>query len=249
MPSCSNFSGAWTPGRMRWLLLMMAAGSITCRRPTSARWPRRVTPMELTQSRRPCRCLRAPEIRSMTKRYTFCLGLLLLAATTAFAQQNPPAAQPPAATQSPPATQGVPWSSLSGEQQKLLGRFGGNWSSLPPERQMALARGSERWLGMSPEQRGQAQKRYQQFQALPPQQRRDLRDRWEKFQSLPPNEQAAVRQNFHRFQDLPPERRQMLRQRWKNASPAERKQMVQHVREQRSRRMEMRAPPAPRPRH
>ena len=177
----------------------------------------------------------------MTKGYSFVLALLLVAATPAFAQQ-PPSASAPEAT-APGAAQGVPWSSLSGDQQKLLGKFSENWNTLPPERQQALARGSNRWLGMSSQQRGQAQQRFQRWQSLPPDQRRVLRDRWEKFQSLPPDKQGAVRQNFRRFQQLPPERRQMLRDRWRNASPAERQQMIERAREQHSRRMQMRPPP------
>jgi Protein of unknown function (DUF3106) len=174
---------------------------------------------------------------------------LLAGAVPAFAQQ--PQNAPQGGAQAP--AQSVPWSSLSPDQQKLLGKFGGNWNSLPPERQQALARGSDRWLGMSAEQRGQAQQRFQRWQSLPPEQRRVLRDRWEKFQSLPPEQRAAVRQNFRRFQQLPPEKRQTLREQWRNASPAERQRMVQQVREQRTRRMQMHpAPmhaPPPRPRH
>jgi ABC-type transporter MlaC component len=66
---------------------------------------------------------------------------------------------------------------------------------------------------------------------LPPEQRQALRSRWQHFQSLPPNERAIVRENFHRFQQLPPARRQMLREQWRNATPAQRQQMVQHARE------------------
>jgi len=53
----------------------------------------------------------------MTKGYSFMLAVLLAAAAPAFAQQPPQAAQAPGAQ----AAQSVPWSSLSGEQQKLLG--------------------------------------------------------------------------------------------------------------------------------
>jgi hypothetical protein len=181
----------------------------------------------------------------MTKGCSFVLAVLLAAATPAFAQQPPPGPAPEATA--PAASQGVPWSSLSADQQRLLGKFTNNWNTLPPERQQALARGSTRWLGMSPEQRGQAQQRFQRWRTLPPDQRRELRDRWERFQSLPPDRQGAVRQNFRRFQQLPPERRQMLRERWRNASPAERQQMIQRAREQHMRRMEMRPPQQMRP--
>jgi hypothetical protein len=40
-----------------------------------------------------------------------------------------------------------------------------------------------------------------------------------------------VRQNFHRFQQLPPAQKQMLRERWRNATPAQRKEMIQRARE------------------
>jgi hypothetical protein len=174
----------------------------------------------------------------MTKGFSLVLTVLLAAAAPSYAQQPP---QPAAPAQAPSqSTQGVPWSSLSGEQQKLLGKFGNDWNTLPPERQQALARGSNRWLGMTPEQRGQAQQRFQHWHSLPPEQRSALRDRWSRFQSLPPDQQAAVRQNFHRFRQLPPERRQMLRQRWQSASPAERQMMIERARERHMRNMEMR---------
>ena len=58
-----------------------------------------------------------------------------------------------------------------------------------------------------------------------------------------------VRQNFHRFQQLPPERRQMLREQWRNASPAQRQQMIEHAREQRMKRGAGPRPPPPHPPH
>ncbi len=178
----------------------------------------------------------------MSKGYAFVVAMLLAAAAPAFSQ-SPAGPGQPAGTEA--STAGVPWNNLSADQQKLLGKFSGNWSTLPPERQQALARGSERWLSMTPEQRGKAQDRFQRWHSLPPERRQMLRDRWERFQSLPPNEQAAVRQNFRRFQNLPPERRQFLRERWRNASPAERQQMIQRARERQMERMQMR-PPGPR---
>ncbi len=148
----------------------------------------------------------------------------LVAAAPAWAQE--PAAEPG----TPPAP--IAWSSLTPEQQRLLGNYGAQWSTLPPARQQALAHGTERWLGMSGAQRDQARERFERFRSLPPDQRHALRNRWQRFQSLPPEQQASVRDNFHRFQQLPPERRQMLRQQWRNASPGERQQMIEHARAQ-----------------
>jgi Protein of unknown function (DUF3106) len=142
----------------------------------------------------------------------------------------------PAFAQEPPAAPAGPvsWSSLSPDQQRLLSKFGNDWNSMPPARQQALARGSERWLGMSQTEKDQARDRFSRWQSLPPEQRQALRQRWQRFQSLSPQQKAEVRDNFHRFQQLPPARRQMLREQWRNASPAQRAQMIQHAREQRA---------------
>ena len=74
----------------------------------------------------------------MSKGSSIMLVVLLAAATPSFAQQTPPPPPPPSAPAQAPA-QPVQWSSLSSDQQKLLGKFSSNWSSLPPERQQALA--------------------------------------------------------------------------------------------------------------
>ena len=56
-----------------------------------------------------------------------------------------------------------------------------------------------------------------------------------------------MRENFHRFQQLPPARRQMLREQWRNATPAQRQQMIQHAREQRQKQLQRGAAPHPGP--
>ena len=139
-------------------------------------------------------------------------------------------AQEPAAPAAAPSAP-VSWESLSPQQQKLLGtRFGGQWNTLPPERQQALARGSQRWLGMTPDAEDPGARPLHPLElALPPEQRQALRQRWQQFQALPPQQRAFVRQNFHRFQQLPPARRQMLMQRWHNATPEQRKEMVERA--------------------
>lgn len=151
-------------------------------------------------------------------------------------------AEPPAnpAAAAPAQGGGVPWSSLSQDQQHLLSRLSAQWEQLPPQRQQALASGSQRWLGMSPDQRTQARQRFNQWQQLPQQRRDQLRKRWEEFRALPPARQQAARENFRRFQQLPQERREQLRQRWQSASPAQRQDMVQRARERRAQR-----PPPP----
>ena len=46
--------------------------------------------------------------------------------------------------------QGVPWSSLSPQQQQLLRPFADRWNQLPPQRQGRLAQGATHWIGMTP---------------------------------------------------------------------------------------------------
>ena len=160
----------------------------------------------------------------MNRLASILMALLLFAALPAFAEDAQQAARP-----------GVEWSSLSPDQQRLLDRYKDNWDELPHERQRNLARGSKRWLSMSPEERSVASKRLEHWRDLSPQQRRMLRDRWLRFQSLSPEEQKAVRENFRRFRDLPPEQRRALRQRWNEATPEERRKLLESIRDQRQR--------------
>jgi hypothetical protein len=161
------------------------------------------------------------------------LGALLLTGLLSAGVCLPVCAQNVSPPATAPAGGGVPWSSLSQDQQHLLSRLSGQWEQLPAQRQQSLASGSQRWLGMSAEQRTQARQRFNQWQQLPDQRREQLRKRWEEFRSLPPARQQAARENFRKFQQLPQERRQQLRQRWQKASPAQRQDMVDRARERR----------------
>ncbi len=142
---------------------------------------------------------------------------------------------PLAATPAVPAA-AVPWSSLTADQQRLLGRFEPQWSQLPPGRQNALARGSARWLAMSPERRALAKQRFSYWQGLSDGDRELVRRRWRNFSDLPPEQQDAVRSAYRRFQQLPPERRRELRRRWDQATPAQRSRMLERLRERQLRR-------------
>ena len=150
----------------------------------------------------------------MRKALMLALLLLLAAAPACVLAQSaggqPPASATPAAPAAPaPATPAqaaspVAWSSLSPEQQRLLGPVAAQWNSLPPARQQALARGSTRWLDMSPEQRSMARQRFQQWRRLTPGERQTIRRRWQQFRSLPPQQQQAIRRSFraHGFDDI-----------------------------------------------
>ena len=74
----------------------------------------------------------------------------------------------------------IEWSSLSGEEQQALNRYGDRWSTLAPEQQQRLVRGTRRWLAMSPEQRERAQARFQRWKNLTPEQKDLARQRWKR---------------------------------------------------------------------
>jgi hypothetical protein len=56
----------------------------------------------------------------------------------------------------------IPWSSLSPEEQRILGKARDRWDQMPTERQQRLLRGAHRWQDMSPEQRDAARERWKQ---------------------------------------------------------------------------------------
>ncbi len=132
--------------------------------------------------------------------------------------------------------QSLPWSSLSIEQQRLLGRFEPNWDQLPAQRQQALARGSDRLLAMTPEQRERARERFARWRDMDDNQRRTVRNRWQQFETLTPDQQDAVRAGFKRFKSMSPQRRRMLRDAWRTATPDERRRMLDVLRAERARR-------------
>jgi hypothetical protein len=152
-------------------------------------------------------------------------------ARAADAESPPAAAAGMGAGVSQEPAQPVPWSSLSPGQQRLMGKLSGKWDSLPPERQQSLSRGAGKWLSMSPQERQGAQTRFAQWRSLSPQQQSLIRERWQQFRSLPPEQQRAVRESFRSVRALPAERREALREQWRAASPQERAQMMQRLRE------------------
>ena len=130
----------------------------------------------------------------------------------------------------------IAWDSLSSGQQRLLGRFEQNWAQIPAGRQQALARGSERYLAMTPDEQERARGRFKRWQDLPDTTKARVRDRWQQFQSLSPAERDAVRRGFQQFRALPVEKRRELMERWRDASQAERRQMLENLRQERQRR-------------
>lgn len=140
---------------------------------------------------------------------------------------------PPSAGTSATPERGVEWTSLSGDQRRVLSRFEGKWGELPAERQRALSRGSQKWLSMTPDERNNVKQRFRQFGEMSEDERNMVRMRWRKFQTLTPEEQDAVRRGFKRFRDLPPEAREKLRARWRQIPVEKRRDIIRQMRERR----------------
>ena len=83
------------------------------------------------------------------------------------------------------ARDGIPWSALSAEEQRLLARHRGRWSSYSPQEQAKLRRGVQRYLELPPEKRNAVNQKQQQYKNMSPEQRERLREKYRKQQRYP----------------------------------------------------------------
>ena len=85
---------------------------------------------------------------------------------------------------------------------------------------------------------GPLELRFARWQGLSDGDRERVRQRWRRFNDLPPEQQDEVRAAYRKFQQLSPERKRQLRNAWDRASPAQRREMLERMRErQRLRRL------------
>jgi hypothetical protein len=80
---------------------------------------------------------------------------------------------------------GIPWSALSAEEQRLLARHRGSWSSYTPQEQAKLRRGVQRYLELPPDKRNAVNQKQQQYKNMSPEQRERLREKYRKQQRYP----------------------------------------------------------------
>ena len=143
------------------------------------------------------------------------VGWLLVAAGAQAQTANPgqgevaPAAGPsPASPDTLWPSIGPLWSSLSGEERRVLAPFEKQWNSWSVEEKKAwvlVAR--TRYPGMSEAERLAWHQRIEQWAALTPEQRRNARLNYRLIRRLPATQQA---EEVRRFQSLTPEQRQVL---------------------------------------
>jgi hypothetical protein len=83
----------------------------------------------------------------------------------------------------------------------------------------------------SGERRRDFNARAEHWRELPPERQGELRRRYEQFRQLPPEQQTRIRQEYQRFRQLPDDERRAVKERWRQLSPAERKDYRRKLRE------------------
>jgi len=73
---------------------------------------------------------------------------------------------------------GIPWQSLSKDEQSVLEKHRTDWSSLSPDRQRKLRDGAHRYLQLPPDKRKAVERKHNQFEKMSPQEREKLREKY-----------------------------------------------------------------------
>lgn len=76
--------------------------------------------------------------------------------------------------------QGIPWQSLSKDEQSILVKHRSNWSSLSPDQQRKLLKGAHQYLQLPPEKRKAVERKHSQYERMSPQEREKLREKYKR---------------------------------------------------------------------
>lgn len=85
--------------------------------------------------------------------------------------------------------------------------------------------------GRGHDSRREFNERASRWRELPPERQDELRRSYEKFRRLPTEQQQRIRQEYQRFRQLPDEERRAVKERWRQLSPAERREYRRQLRE------------------
>ena len=75
---------------------------------------------------------------------------------------------------------GIPWSSLSQEEQDILKKHRRNWTGYQENEQHRLRDGARRYMKLSPHERDQVERKQKQYREMTPDERKQLRDKYHK---------------------------------------------------------------------
>jgi hypothetical protein len=73
---------------------------------------------------------------------------------------------------------GIPWQTLSKEEQSVLAKHRNDWSNLSPDRQQELRKGARKYLQLPPDKRKAVERKYNQFEKMSPQEQEKLRKKY-----------------------------------------------------------------------
>jgi hypothetical protein len=73
---------------------------------------------------------------------------------------------------------GIPWQSLSKDEQSVLAKHRSDWSSLKPDQQQKLRNGARRYLQLPPDKRKAVERKHHQYENMSPKEREELRKKY-----------------------------------------------------------------------
>lgn len=75
---------------------------------------------------------------------------------------------------------GIPWNTLSPEEQDILKKHRRDWTGYPENEQNRLRDGARRYMRLSPNERDRLERKQKQYREMTPAERKQLRDRYHK---------------------------------------------------------------------
>ena len=75
---------------------------------------------------------------------------------------------------------GIPWNTLSPEEQDILKKHHRNWTGYPTSEQNRLRVGARHYLNLSPNERDKVKRKQNQYREMTPAERKQLRDKYHK---------------------------------------------------------------------
>jgi hypothetical protein len=101
----------------------------------------------------------------------------------------------------------IPWSTLSPQEQRVLGPVGPEWERMPGYQQQRLLSSARRYPSLQPIQKERFDSRIRDWASMTPEQRRAARETYQGLRRLPPEKQHELRQRWlQQHGDAPPPR-------------------------------------------
>ena len=107
----------------------------------------------------------------------------------------------PLAAANDPRTPQTSWSSLSPEQQRILGPVASDWDRMPGFQQQRLMSAAKQYPSLQPIQKERFEQRIRDWSSMTPEQRRAARETFQGMRKLPPEKQHELRERWLQRQE------------------------------------------------